>query len=156
MTLLEARKQAGFTQAESAARLGVSLRSYKSYETDPRKAQSIKYRYMTEQLAAVSFVDETHGLLSQEQITQACNGVLSLYPVSYCYLFGSYAKGTANEQSDVDLLVSGNVEGLRFYGMVEALKTALKKNADVLTPAQLRDNPELLDEILRYGVKIYG
>ncbi|MBQ5541963.1 MAG: nucleotidyltransferase domain-containing protein, partial [Erysipelotrichales bacterium] len=31
-------------------------------------------------------------------------------------LFGSYAKGTASDQSDVDLLVGADVRGLRFFG----------------------------------------
>ncbi len=156
MTLYEARKNAGFTQAETAARLGVSLRSYKSYETDPQKADSIKYRYMTEQLNAMCSVDETHGLLTVDKIRKTVSEVLAAYPITFCYLFGSYAKGTEREDSDVDLLVSGEVEGLSFYGLVESLRTALSKKVDVLTPAQLLNNPDLLNEILQDGVKIYG
>lgn len=156
MTLREARQQAGLTQAQAAARLGVSLRSYKTYETAPEKTGMMKYRYMLEQLEALGRVDETHGLLTLEDIRRVLGTVLADYPVTYAYLFGSYAKGRATEHSDVDLLVSGGVEGLQFYGLVEALKTGLRKEVDVLTPAQLVNNPQLMDEILREGVKVYG
>ncbi len=156
MTLRATREMNGLTQAQAAALLGVSLRSYKTYETDPLKAGTAKYRYFSEQLAAHCLVDETHGVLSLARIREACAEVLASYPVTYAYLFGSYARGTAGESSDVDLLVSGGVDGLRFYGMVDALRSALCKRVDVLTPAQLERNRDLLDEILRDGVKIYG
>ena len=156
MTLKEIRTLHRLTQAQAAGLLGVSLRSYKSYETDPQKAGSLKYRYMVRQLEEQNRVDETHGLLTVEEITRVCREHLASSPVTYAYLFGSYARGTATETSDVDLLVSGEVEGLQFYGLVEALREALHKQVDVLTPAQLVNNPSLLDEILRDGVKIYG
>ncbi len=156
MTLLEARTRCRFTQAQAASHLGVSLRSYKSYETDPQKADTLKYRYLTRELESLCAVDETHGILTLSEIRSICSDVLAACPVTYCYLFGSYARGTATPASDVDLLVSGEVDGLAFYGLVDALKTALRKRVDVLTPAQMERNPELLNEILRDGVKIYG
>ena len=47
--------------------------------------------------------------------------------ISAAYLFGSYAKGKANEWSDIDVaLVSDNFSGIRFYD-VEKLLSVLKK-----------------------------
>ena len=34
--------------------------------------------------------------------------------------------------SDVDLLISANVKGLKFYGLVEEIREALHKKVDVL------------------------
>ena len=76
--------------------------------------------------------------------------------MEYCYLFGSYAKGLASETSDVDLLLRTDTTGIKFYGLVERLRETLKKNVDVLEVRQLTNNPELINEILRDGVKIYG
>ena len=156
MTLREIRTSHGLTQAQAAGLLEISLRSYKSYETDPKKTNTPKYRYLVAQLNDHTRLDESHGLLTIEEIARLCGEQLATYPITYAYLFGSYAKGTATETSDVDLLVSGEVSGLRFYGLVEALREALHKEVDVLTPAQLSNNPPLLNEILKDGIKIYG
>ena len=155
-SLKELRLKSRMTQKEAADYLKVSLRTYKTYENDPEKVSSIKYAYMVEQLQKLVFVDETHGILDIEAIRDVCLDVLPEYGVKYCYLFGSYAKGSASETSDVDLLISSEVSGLKFYGIVEKLKNALKKNVDLLNVQQLNGNSDLLNEILRYGVKIYG
>jgi predicted nucleotidyltransferase len=76
--------------------------------------------------------------------------------VKFCYLFGSYAKGKATGKSDVDLLVSTDIGGLAFFELTEALRQKLNKKVDVLHIDQLKNNFELLQEILRDGVKIYG
>jgi len=144
------------TQQEVADLVGISLRSYKSYENDENKEDTIKYNYIMEQLNKVNFVDEEHGVLTVEDITKKCAKVLSQYDVKFCYLFGSYAKGNETPVSDVDLLISANVKGLKFYGLVEELRVALRKKVDVLDINQLRDNLELTEEILKDGLKIYG
>ena len=143
------------TQQQASEMLGVSLRSYKEYENDIKKENSIKYRYMLDVLEKYIVIDEEHGVLTTDEIKKACKTVLDEYEVKYCILFGSYAKGTATETSDVDLLVSGNVGGMRFFGMAERLRTQLKKRVDLLDIRQLKDNTELLDEILKDGVKVY-
>ena len=71
-------------------------------------------------------------------------------------MFGSYAKGKETPISDVDLLISANIKGLKFYGLVEELRTVLHKKVDVLDMNQLKENLELTEEILKDGVKIYG
>ncbi len=82
--------------------------------------------------------------------------ILSEYDVDYCYLFGSYAKGKASGSSDVDLLISAKVTGLKYYELVERLREALHKKVDVLDTKQLLKNEELLNEVLKEGVRIYG
>ena len=56
----------------------------------------------------------------------------------------------------MDLLLRTDTTGIKFYGLVERLRETLKKNVDVLEVRQLTNNPELINEILRDGVKIYG
>ena len=58
--------------------------------------------------------------------------------------------------SDVDLFISANVKGLKFYGLVEGIRAVLHKKVDVLNINQLKDNLELTEEILKDGIKIYG
>ena len=156
MTLKQLRTQKKLTQAACAAYLGVPLRTYQNYENDEQKQASIKYQFMLQKLDQYGFLDETHGILSLEQIRNTCSQVFKGKEVSYCYLFGSYAKGTATEHSDVDLLISTPISGMRFYDLVEELREQLCKQVDVLNQDQLKDNLSLVEEILKDGVKIYG
>ena len=101
-------------------------------------------------------IDEEHGVLSKNDIITICNSVFSEYDVEYCYLFGSYAKDKASESSDVDLVISAKVTGLKFYELVEKLREGLHKRVDLLDFKQLINNEELLNEVLKDGVRIYG
>lgn len=156
MTLRELRKSKGITQQQAADFIGIPLRTYSNYETDSTKQTSIKYKYMLEKLFTYGYIDEENGILTVDEIKKVCVGVLSNYPVEYCYLFGSYAKGKATPTSDVDLLVYTTVSGLKFYGLVEELREKLKKKVDLLDQKQIADNFDLTNEILKDGIKIYG
>lgn len=154
--LKELRIEKKLTQQQVADLVGISLRSYKSYENDEEKQGTIKYNYIMEQLTKINFVDEEHGLLTIEDITRKCAKVFERYDVKFCYLFGSYAKGRATPTSDVDFLISADVKGLKFYGLIEDIRVALHKRVDVLNMGQLKDNIELTEEIFKDGIKIYG
>ena len=156
MTLKELRKQKKLTQAACAKYIGMPLRTYQNYENDTTKSSSIKYAFMMQKVGEYGFIDETHGILSIEQIKNICSASFENINVEYCYLFGSYAKGKATELSDVDLLVSTSASGIKFYDLVETLRENLRKKVDVLNFIQLNNNPELVNEILKYGIKIYG
>lgn len=154
--LKDLRIEKKMTQRQVADLVGVSLRSYKSYENDGAKKDTIKYKYIVEQLTKINYIDEEHGVLTIEDIARKCKKVFEQYDVEFCYLFGSYAKGKEKPSSDVDLLVSGNVKGLRFYELVEEIRLTLCKKVDVLDINQLKDNIELIEEVLKEGIKIYG
>jgi hypothetical protein len=154
--LKELRKEKNLTQKQVADTVGISLRSYKTYENDEDKVGTIKYEYILQKLEQINPIDEEHGILEIEYIKQKCSLVFEKYDVSFCYLFGSYAKGKAEPTSDVDFLISADVRGLEFYGLVEEIRTALHKRVDVLDIHQLRDNLDLTQEILKDGIKIYG
>ena len=154
--LKELRIEKKMTQQEVADLVGISLRSYKSYENDEEKRDTIKYKYIVEQLSKINYIDEETGILELEDIVRKCTEVFERYEVSFCYLFGSYSKGKATQTSDVDLLISANVKGLKFYGLVEEIRTALHKKVDVLDMNQLKENIELTEEIFKDGIKIYG
>ncbi|MCM1546570.1 MAG: nucleotidyltransferase domain-containing protein [Clostridiales bacterium] len=116
----------------------------------------LKYKLICAELEKRSRIDEEHGILSLEKIKRECERLFEGTNVDYCYLFGSYAVGRATEKSDVDLLVGGVLSGIEFFGIAEELRAALCKKVDLLDIKQAVNNDMLLDEILRYGVKIYG
>lgn len=154
--LKKARLMNLFTQQDAADFLDISLRSYKSYENDEEKAKAPKYKKYLNKLMENCYIDEDHGILRKDEIALAVKKVLKHYDVKYCYLFGSYAKGKAQANSDVDLLISTGVKGIKYYGLVEKLRNELRKRVDLLDTNQLVDNKELMENILTEGIKIYG
>ena len=154
--LKEIRISKQLTQTEAANILSVSVRSYKDYENVIEKANTPKYHYLCEKLAKYNMVDEEHGLLTLENIKKIVRKIFDKYEVNFCYLFGSYAKGNATPKSDVDLIVDTSVTGLDFFGLVEELRNELHKKVDLLKINQLENNQDLIREIMKYGVKIYG
>ena len=156
MNLKELRKSKKLTQVQASEYVGVPLRTYKNYENDSRKIGSIKYNFIVDKLNEIGFIDETHGIQTIENIKEGCESVFSNYDIEYCYLYGSYAKDNAKVESDIDLLVSSNLKGLAFLGLVEDLREALKKKVEVIDIRELGSNNELINEILRDGIKVYG
>ena len=155
-TIKQIRKQKGITQYEAAKITNIPLRTFKLYENDSSKEGTIKYNYIVQELDKYGYIDENHGALSLENIKNACASVLEKYDVEYAVLFGSYAKGSAVDNSDVDLLISTKEKGIKFYGIVEELRIALKKKVELLDVDQLNNNMELVNEVLKYGVRVYG
>ena len=156
MSIKDIRLRSNLTQEEAAQLLGVTRRTYVNYEAGKIDESSLKYKYVVETLQKATLIDENHGILTIDQIRKICGEIFKDYSVEYCYLFGSYAKGKATEKSDVDLLVAMPVDGMKFFELIEVLREQLKKKIDLLDIAQLENNPALVQEILRDGIKIYG
>ena len=154
MSLKDIRLKSNLTQEEAAKLLGVTRRTYVNYEAGKIDKSSLKYKYVVETLQKAALMDENHGILTTDQIKKICGAIFN--SVEYCYLFGSYAKGKATERSDVDLLVAIPIDRMKFFELIELLREKLKKKVDLLDTAQLNNNPTLVHEILKDGIKIYG
>jgi len=76
------------------------------------------------------------------------------YGIDALFLFGSYAKGTANAESDVDFRVDkGKVRGIRFASFLLSLEESLNKNIDLVTSASLDSG--FLDSIKNEEIMLY-
>ena len=75
------------------------------------------------------------GILTLKQIKERIKPVMERHNVLNVYLFGSYARGEANRDSDVDIYCSsGDVKTLLDEaGFIEELEQALGKKVDVVT-----------------------
>ena len=73
-------------------------------------------------------------IYTMEEITDIVAPVARRYGVERIYVFGSYAKGTADEYSDVDFLIyPGQVKGLRYGELYTDLSEALEKGIDIVS-----------------------
>lgn len=77
------------------------------------------------------------------------------YGVKRLYLFGSYAKGTACEKSDVDLLVEKGkpMSLLKLSGMRQMVQEALNFSVDLVTTAGIED--DFREEIAGTEILLY-
>ena len=154
MNLAEFRKQNNITQKEAALLVGIPYRTYIRYEENPAYENTYKYRMIFSSLEESLKVDEEHGLLTIEKIKEIAVPIFEKHNINYCYLFGSYAKGSATEKSDVDLLIETDLTGLQFYSLVEELRVALHKKVDLLRLKDLKNDNPIALEILKEGIKI--
>lgn len=90
-----------------------------------------------------------------QQIQMILKPIFSDYNVKKAILFGSYAKGYAKEQSDIDILVDSELKGLAFFGLLENVVTSLEKNVDLFNVSQIIPNSQIDEEIKKSGLIIY-
>lgn len=81
--------------------------------------------------------------------------VFNTYGISRAVLFGSMAKGTATEKSDLDLLVDSKLKGLKFVGFMEAVHQAVGMPVDVFDVTHIEKGSRIEREICATGVTIY-
>lgn len=98
----------------------------------------------------------TNTVYSVPKIISLLTPVFDAYKIKKAVLFGSYAKGNAVQNSDVDILVDSGMKGLAFFGLVEDIVTALDKDADILDVSQIIPDSDVEREINKTGVLIYG
>lgn len=96
------------------------------------------------------------------QIKSLCRQIVENFNPQKIILFGSYAYGKPNENSDVDLLVVMPYEGNELEQMVKVrrrLKSSFPLDVLVKTPAQLKERSEMGDffiiEIIEKGKILY-
>ena len=78
------------------------------------------------------------------------------YRVKNIYLFGSYARGEATEDSDLDFLVYWG-EGLKktfIYALGEELREVLKKKVDIFEISEINPGSKFYQSVMKDRVLI--
>jgi len=90
-----------------------------------------------------------------EEIKTIVEPIARKYGVERVYLFGSYARGDAAENSDVDLRIDkGSLKGMfALCGLYTEIEEALRLNIDILTTGSLDD--DFLNKIQKEEVLLY-
>ena len=81
--------------------------------------------------------------------------VFEQYGVSRAVLFGSIAQGTATQKSDIDLLVDSHLRGMKFVGLMEAVRQIAGRPVDVFDVTHIERGSPLDREIHATGITIY-
>ena len=95
-------------------------------------------------------------MLTIEKIREVVSTVGKKYGIKNAYLFGSYARGDANESSDVDIIIEkGQLQSFDdFADFRQDLITELGTEVDLLTTVGVR--PKFYDFIKQERVLLYG
>ena len=90
-----------------------------------------------------------------EEIKEKAIPVAMAYGVRSMSLFGSYARGEANDESDIDIYIDkGKMRSLiQYFSFVDELEKKLGCHGDVVTTGI--EDKEFLDGIMREGVLLY-
>ena len=61
------------------------------------------------------------------------------YPLSELAVFGSYARGDADEHSDIDVLVDFNgVIGMKYFDLIDDISVLFKTKVDVVSKGGIK------------------
>jgi len=101
-----------------------------------------------------------------DELREKIRPIAEAYALPAVYIFGSYARGEATEDSDVDILFDGR--GVEFPGMFGLgglyadLEEVLQKQLSLVQeealyePRSLRETPWFLENVERDKVRVYG
>ena len=73
MKLKTLRLEKGLTQQQVADMIGVTRRTYITYENNENNLPMSKLDYIIDTINKYGFIDESHGILTIEQIKKICN-----------------------------------------------------------------------------------
>jgi len=73
-------------------------------------------------------------------------------------LFGSYAKGLATNESDIDIVIDskGELLNINFYGLLEEISTKLGKRVDLIEMTEIQKDSPIYETIQNEGVLLYA
>jgi len=96
-------------------------------------------------------------ILTKEEIMAMIVPVVQRHPVKRVVIFGSYARGTATETSDLDIMIDSEnqLEGFDYFGIVGTLLKKFPIPIDVLEASEVDKNSVFFRNIQRDGVVIY-
>jgi len=98
-------------------------------------------------------------ILTIEQIQQTVQDYFKDKPVKKVYLFGSYARGEADENSDVDLLVEYDSNDKRKVSFYDAIEYKIELEKAMKLPVELVSEKAIYHRFLPYvqkdKIKIY-
>lgn len=83
--------------------------------------------------------------------------VFETVPVYRAILFGSYAKGSPTDKSDIDIVIDskGELLNMNFYGVLEDITTRLGKRVDLFEITELKNNAAMRSVVEREGIVLY-
>ena len=96
-------------------------------------------------------------MLTIDELTQKLTPIFDANGVTKAIVFGSYAKGSATDKSDIDIVVETEdwVRGLNFVGLIGEVVDCLEIDVDLLAKRSIKPDSSIAIAIERDGRVIY-
>lgn len=89
-----------------------------------------------------------------EEIKNRAIPIIKQYGLKRLCLFGSYAKGTATNDSDLDFIMDkGRLKGIEYVALVDSLENEFKCHVDLISYDA--SNKEFIDSVKKDEILIY-
>lgn len=159
-SLKTVRENLGLTQLEISNLIGIPINTIRNWEQETRTPSEWALNLLIDRILRESneqhtVVDEATGILSFLTIKKSVAEIAEKFDIERIYLFGSYVKGQAKENSDVDVYMESDLYGLEYFDFVEQLRGNLKKKVEVLSNKTVKEHSKIDEEIKKTGVLIY-
>ena len=101
-------------------------------------------------------IKQENNILTMDVIKALISNLVKKYKAEYVILFGSYARGEANEESDIDIIIVGgqHFSALDVLAFGEELRELTHKKVDAFELREVEKDTEFYQNILREGVRI--
>ena len=95
-------------------------------------------------------------MLTKQEIENAILLLLQKYHAESAVLFGSYARGDATPQSDLDVIVFGgeHFKKVNIFAFAEELREMTRKDVDAFEISEVDTDTDFYYSLIREGIKI--
>lgn len=154
------RENLGLTQLDISNLIGIPVNTIRNWEQEIRTPSEWTLNLLIDRILRESneqhtLIDESNSILSFLTIKKCVSKIAEKYAIKRIYLFGSYIKGQAKANSDIDLYMESDLYGLEYFEFVEQLRENLKKKVEVLSNKTIREHSKIDEEIKKTGILIY-
>ena len=97
-----------------------------------------------------------NAIYTLDNIRDIVKPIANKYNVESIYLFGSYARGEADENSDLDFLVFGGVDFklTNIFALAEDLRAAFQRQVDVFEISEINTDSEFYSNIMNERLNV--
>lgn len=94
--------------------------------------------------------------LTMDEVKDLIRTLLRKYNAEYALLFGSYARGEATAESDIDVVVVGgkNFKARDIFSFGEDLRQMTNKDVDAFEIREVNEGTPFYESVMNEGVRI--
>lgn len=106
-------------------------------------------------------VESTVNIDILDSIEKYIKEISKYYKIDFIILFGSYAKGTNHEDSDIDIaVISGDItdnfnDGAKLLSLTWGIDTRIEPHP-IKTEEFKENETPFIDEVIRTGIEVYA